>query len=263
MAGVESRSRPAGLRWLASMSSPGVSRCPAARAVANSRTRAFSLTTWRARRRTVGSASCSTSLGRGGAEWADLCFGAAAFLDPVGVARAGEDAGRAGDDDELGLVRRGSGVGVDGVRGAVEEQGVVGDAEDRRELVEQAGRHAACFVFGIPAQRCQRERFESVGAECQRRRDLQRRTRGQPGADRQVGAHDADEPVGGAEPSRRRRRRSAPTPARRSRRRHRSGSPPRPLGVAAQGDRPAVRLSRSPATSTQRSMAIGRQSPPV
>ena len=48
-------------------------------------------------------------LGRGGAQWADLRFGAPTLLDPLGVARVGQDAGRAGDDDELGLPGR---VGV-------------------------------------------------------------------------------------------------------------------------------------------------------
>ena len=54
---------------------------------------------------------------------------------------------------------------------------MAGDAEQGRELVEQAGRHPTCVVLGVAAQLGERQPVGGRPAERQRGGDLERGAR--------------------------------------------------------------------------------------
>ena len=123
-AGVDTSKSSARLAWLAASSSPSDGRSSAASASTNRRTRSFSVTTWRARRRTIGSSMRSSApTSADVAQRADDALGRLALLPASGVGRPGQGAGLAGVHGHH-LQVLGQGHGRDGERAAVEQQRV-------------------------------------------------------------------------------------------------------------------------------------------
>ena len=150
----------------------------------------------------------------------------------------------------------------DGV--AVEQQGVAGDAADRRDLVEDAGGHPPSGMLGGLAQSGegdtdQRRRHRSPGP---RRPPTPRSTTARRPRAASSGPSRRSRPPGG--PGRRHPRRSGPTPARRC-----AGSATSRGTTAGSGSESLVsrhtcrRRRRRPSTVDTMSIAIGRHSPPV
>ena len=184
----------------------------AASAAAVSRTRWFSVSTWRARRRSTG-----------------VVDGRA--RRPVGPAAAGRCAPRPPRTRAAGRRRRSRRacgarpecdhhhLDVVGQRHRLDREVVAVDAAARGPSTPAAEASWSMIPQGTPDARCSARwpsrasaRGSAVGAEGEGDGQLERGARGEPGADRQGGGDRARAAPGRARPRRRRRRRSAPRP---------------------------------------------------
>ena len=163
-AGSTPRSRRGRLAWLVDHRARRRSRGRRRRARRRTaRTRAFSVMTWRARRRSTGS-SMRLDVGRRrpGGSGPTSALGRLALAPPLGVGRGGEAPGSP-ESTTTTSTSSGSGTGVDGERVAVDQQGVALDPGQRRELVHDPARHARRPLLGpLAAARPASQRVEPV-----------------------------------------------------------------------------------------------------
>ncbi len=137
--GVDTAKSSARLRWLSDRRAPAPARSCPARASTVARTRAHSVTTWRALERRTGSRSAARSSLPATPEDPHHLGGRPALGHPGGVARRPQGAALpAVDDHDLGVV--GEGDRPDGQGVEVDEQGVAGPSPGTDQRVHEADR---------------------------------------------------------------------------------------------------------------------------